>query len=364
MKIFFMQSNQKPQSKGLIRAFCFFIMACAPVFGAAAQDNPEGRIFYVHGIEFALIIGEQQETYEPGILNSSRLSLGNGDMLRTGPGSFAELQILPHGTGIKAAENTLIQFAWNDSKVPVITILYGRIRVVSGYSAPVPAVIVTAGNGISTVQNGDFSFDYVISPGGSLNNGEDVFKPKLQVYDFSGLSNIALVSTETGISSDNWPSIQINEYEAVSLEVNSSLALIERKPLDRGMVDYWNQYNFRGTPPLAMPDAALTFAEAAPVPAVTAAAVQESPERGRGMRPVPEYNFTESQRRLTRIKNALIISGLSMTVAGVSAQAIGYADLGQSDPALARFLANWGFIPIGIGISVLIASLFFNPAFP
>jgi hypothetical protein len=363
MKVFFMQSNQKPQIKGLICAFWFSIMTCVISIGAAAQDNLEGRIFYAHGTEFALVIAGRQETYGPGVLNSSQLSLGQGDMLRTGPGSFVELQILPHGTGIKVAENTLIQFGWNDSTVPVIAVLYGRIRVVSGYSAPIPAVTVTAGNGISIVQNGDFSFDYVISPVSSQNDGEEVLRPKLQVYDFSGLSHIALTSSGTGSFSDNWPSIPVNEGEAVSVEVNSSLAVIERKSLDRGIVDYWNQYNFRGTPPLAMPDTVLTFGEAA-TPAVTASTVQENSGQGRDPRPIPEYNFTESQKRLTQIKNALIIGGLSMTVAGVSAQAIGYAVFGQSDPVLARSQANLGFIPIGIGISALVASLFFNPAFP
>lgn len=356
-----MQSNQRPRIKGLINFFCLVILACIVTTGAAAQDNLEGRIFYVHGIEFILVIGGNQETYGPGVLNSSQISLGNGDMLQTGAESFVELQILPHGTGIKVAENTSIQFGWNDRGVPVITVLYGRIRVVSGYSAPVPAVIVTAGNGIAGVQNGDFCFDYVISPVDSRNSGE-VLRPKLQIYDFRGFSDVSLTSSGTGVLSDNWPSIPVNEFEVVAVEVNSSLAFVERRPLERGIVNYWNQNNFRGTPPLDMPDTVLTFGET--TPAVTAAAVEEDARQRRESPPVPEYNFTDSQRRLTQIKNALIISGLSLTVAGVSAQAIGYAVLGQSDPAAARFQANLGFIPVGIGISAIAASLFFNPAFP
>jgi hypothetical protein len=339
------------------------ILAGVIIAGAAAQENPEGRIFYAHGTEFTLIIGGQQETYGPGVLNFSEVSLGNEDIIRTGRDSFAEIQVLPDGTGIKVAENTSIRFSWNDDRVPVITILYGRIRVVTGFYARHPALIVQAGNGISGVQNGDFCFDYAISPPDPRNE-EEFLRPKLQLYDFRGSSNIALTGNN-GMESvpvvipENLPVIPVNEREWVSVEVNSSLAVIERRSMDMGMIGYWNQNNFRGTPPIAMPDTVLAFEET--VPAVSPPAVQETSRR-RSV--APPVDFTESQRRLTQIKNALIISGLSLTVAGIVSQATGYGVLNRDDPARARTYANFGFIPIGIGISALITSLFFNPAFP
>jgi hypothetical protein len=336
-------------------------MICVSITGAAAQENPEGRIFYVHGTEFTLIIGGQQEIYGPGVLNSTEMSLGNGDIIRTGPESFLEMQILPDGTGIKVAENTSIQLSWQEDRFPVITILYGRIRVVTGFQARNPALYIRGGNGTAGPRNGDFCFDYVISGEDSWGEAGEFLKPKLQIYGFRGFSEVALIGNarmdmSVAVLPYDWPVILVNEKESVSIEVNSFLALIERKPLDMGIAGYWSQYNFRGTPPIPMPDTALVFEETVQAVSVAQQPVSE---------PARKYDFTASQRRLTQIKNALIISGLTLMVAGVTAQAIiGYAVLRSNDPAGARTQANFGFIPIGIGISALITSLFFNPAFP
>jgi hypothetical protein len=353
---YFMQLK-KNRVKRFIGILWFLIMACVFITGAFAQENPTGRIFYVHGTEFTLITGGQQEIYGPGVLNSSEISLGNGDMIWTGPESFLELQLLPDGTGIKVAENTSIQLAWREDLLPVITILYGRIRVVTGFHVQNPALYVRAGNGVTGVRNGDFCFDYAISATDSQREEDEFLRPKLQIYDFRGFSELALTGDagmETSLISlpNNGSLIRVNERECVSVEVNASLALIERKPLDMAMVRYWNENDFRGTPPLAMPDTVLVFEKPA--------AVQTQPVPA----PEPKYDFTASQRRLTLIKNALIVSGLSLTTAGITAQAVGYAVLSPNDPGMARTQVNFGFIPIGIGISALIASLFFNPAFP
>ncbi|MDR0387584.1 MAG: FecR family protein [Treponema sp.] len=332
------------------------------VTGAVAQENPAGRIFYVDGSEFTLIIEGHQEIYGPGVLNVSEMSLGNGDMIRTGPNSFLELQLLPDGTGIKIAENTSVQLTWQEDGLPEIVVSYGRIRVVVGLQARDPALYVRAENGVIGVRKGDLCFDYVISEKDSPNDEEEFLKPKLHVYNFRGFSEMALSGgTGTGASlpvfQNDRPVIPVNERESVSLEVNASLALIERKPLDMGVAEYWSLHNFRGTPPLPLPDTSLVFDAAAPV--VTAA-----PQTQPAAAPEPKYDFTASQRRLTQIKNALIISGLTLTAAGITAQAIGYAVLSPNNPASARTQVNFGFIPIGIGISAVIASLFFNPAFP
>jgi hypothetical protein len=361
----FLEKRTCLRIKGGMRIPFFVIMISVVITLTAAQENLEGRIFYAHGTEFTLVLGGRQEIYGPGILNSSEVSLGNGDMLWTGPGNFVEFQILPHGTGIKVAENTSIQFSWDASLVPVITILYGRIRVVTGVYAPAPAVTIAAGNGIAGVQSGDFCFDFVILPVDSPND-QEILKPKLQVYDFRGESDIALTGNDwrgnvSTVLSDNLPVIQVNERELVSVEVNSALALIERKSFGRDIIEYWTQYNFRGNPPIALPNTTLTVEEPVTVVLVPN---NEPPPRRRRRNPRPEYTFTETQTYLTQIKNSLIIGGLSLVVTGIASQATSYAILNRSDPANARTQANIGFIPIGLGISAIITSLFFNPAFP
>jgi hypothetical protein len=334
----------------------FFFVACVLVTGAAAQ---EGQVFYAHGTEFTLIIAGQQEIYGPGILNTSPMSLGDGDIIRTGSESFLEFQFLPDGTGIKVAENTAIQLTWREDRLPVITISYGRIRVVTGSQARNPALYVQAGDGTIGVRNGDFCFDYVISVTDSLNEGGGFLRPKLYMYDFRGFSEVAVAgSAETGFSGrrNDWPAIPVNEGESVSLEVNASFALVERKPLDMAIVEYWNRNNFQGTPPMPLPDTTLDFGTTAQTVETVQPRVVSAPQ--------PIYDFTASQRRLTRVKNALIISGLTLTVTGIATQAVGNLVLSPSNPDLARTQINYGFIPIGIGISAIIASLFFNPAFP
>jgi hypothetical protein len=331
----------------------FFITAYILIPGAAAQENFEGRIFYAHGTEFILFREGMGEIYGPGALNSSEISLGNGDIIQTGPESFLEFQFLPDGTGIKVAENTYIQINWQVDGLPVITISYGSIRVVTGLQAPSPALYVQGGDGIAGVQNGDFCFDYMIASFDSQSDG--IIEPRFQMYGFRGLSEVAIANTagmESSSQSD-WPGILVNEGESVSLEVNASLAMVERKPLDREVIGYWERNNFRGTPPLPLPDTTLAAGTGA-----KASRAQQVPASE------PKYDFTASQRRLTLIKNILIISGLTLTVTGVAAQAIGYAVLNPTDPALAQKQVNFGFIPVGIGISAIIAALFFNPAFP
>jgi hypothetical protein len=340
--------------------FWFFISACVLTPGAAAQENLEGRIFYVHGTEFTLILGGQEGIYGPGVLNSSEISLGNEDIIQTGPKSFLEFQFLPDGTGIKVAENTFVQVTWREDRLPVITISYGRIRVVTGLEAPSPALYVQAGDGIVSVQKGDFCFDYLFTPEDSPNESGEFLKPKLQMHDFRGSSEAAIagdvrIRLSPSSSRGDWPAIPVKERESVSLEIDASLVLIERKSLDMGIVEYWKQNNFQGTPPKPLPDTTLAFGTDVQI-------TQEDPRTPGGATPKPQYDFTASQRRLTLIKNTLIISGLTLTITGIAAQAVGYAII--TDPVIARRQANFGFIPVGIGISAIIAALFFNPAFP
>jgi hypothetical protein len=348
-------------TKDSIRVLWFFFTACVLANGIAAQEGNgnreihEAKIYYVHGIEFALVRDGKQETYGPGVLNSAKASLWSGDIIRTGPDSFAELQLVPDGTGIKIAENTSVQLTWQNDGLPVINLSYGRIRIITGFQARKPALYIKTGNVSAGVRDGDFCFDYMVSGTNSREDPVAIIKPKLQIYSFRGFSEAAFTAAGTEgvavIFPNDWPSVPVNEKESVSLEVNASLAVIDRsKPMDMGITGYWTQYNFRGSPPLPLPDTALPI-ETSPESAALSAAAQK-------------YEFTASQRRLTRIKNALVVSGFTLTAVGVMTQSLGYAFMNPDDPSGARSQAAFGFIPIGIGISALISSLFFNPAFP
>jgi hypothetical protein len=65
-----------------------------------------------------------------------------------------------------------------------------------------------------------------------------------------------------------------------------------------------------------------------------------------------------------KLKNGLLIGGISLTTVGVLAQAFGYFFLNPDAPIAPRDLISLGYIPIGIGISSLLVSLFVNPTVP
>jgi hypothetical protein len=340
------------------------------ISGLNAQQNPGGRIFYAHGSEFALIFRGEEGSYEPAVLIDSNLVLENGDMVRTGPGSFLEFQVIPDGTAIKIAENSFVQYGFDQNRKPIITLHYGRVRIITGYQAGKPALAVRAGNGSMDVWDGDYCFDYAVSPLGMRTESDEVIRPMLQIFAFRGLTEITLSSGKVNGAafSNNWPLIPVNELEWVSVEANSSLALIERRSMDAEMLWYWTENNFRGTTFLPIPDTALPSLDSAPV--VTAASLPRDTQ-GRqpavGRQPVaavkpPPRSFLPGWQ--LKLKNGLLIGGISLTTVGLLAQTFGYFVLNPDDPAVPRVQVGLGYIPIGIGISSLLVSLFVNPTVP
>jgi hypothetical protein len=326
-----------------------------------AQQNPGGRIFYAHGNEFALILRDEEGVYEPAALIDSNLVLESGDLVRTGPGSFLEFQVIPDGTAIMIAEISFVQFGYDQNRKPIITLHYGRMRVITGYQAGKPALAVRAGSGSLDVWDGDYCFDYAVSPEGYRTETGEVIRPMLQVFAFRGLTEIALSSgaVNGAAPSNNWPLIPVNEMEWVSVEVNSSLAMIERRSMDVEMIRYWRENNFRGKTFLPIPSTDLSSLDSSPP--VTVASLPQGRQPVAAGKPPPRRFLPDWQLKL---KNGLLIGGISLTTVGVLAQTFGYFFLNPDDSAVPRDQIRLGYIPIGIGLSSLLVSLFVNPTIP
>jgi hypothetical protein len=269
-------------------------------------------------------------------------------MIQTGAGSFVELQLIPGGTVVKAAENTSLVFngPGRDGASVSFDLLYGRIRVIRG--AREGDLVVQSGNGAVHIQGGDIGMDYILRPGLSL-TGNGIGRPLLRIYGFGGTAELVpLMSGERGEglspAGGERARIRIGEGETLAQEVLSGdLSFTERRPLNRDMVDYWVRNDFRGTAPLDMPETAPVFFSAPP----------SLPEDQILYAP-PDYT---PFARTNRVKNGGIAAALLFTAVGVGLQGYGHFRVGSLNDAHAKSLINAGFVPLGFGFFTLLMTL-------
>jgi hypothetical protein len=131
-----------------------------------------------------------------------------------------------------------------------------------------------------------------------------------------------------------------------ALEVNNSLAYIERRPLDPDITGYWERHKpSEFSPPLPEPSAA---------PAAAEAPGEYAPSG------LPDYQVFF---RTNRVKNVFIISGLSLFVVGAGMESLAW-HLKLGDPAVNDMLMYTGYGFFGLGLFSLGAALFLNPSLP
>jgi hypothetical protein len=319
-------------------------------FEAVAQEAVRGRIFHVQGNEVAITGREGFGQVQVDSLTDQMVFLNEGDMLQTGPGSFAELQFVPGGTVIKLAENTSLVFMNGDDPV-FLSLLYGRIRLVTGSEER--SFSIGTGDAVVELTRGDMGIDYIVRPDQFSPDSGGAARPRLQVYDFRGNAGIALLPNgstlyQEGIFSVPAVPIPVNAREMVSLEIHSVLHFIERKPIHSDIVDYWTLHYFQGSPPLKMPDTTLPrFDVREPVATPVQSASQTG---GRNLRML--------------LKNDAIIFGLALTGIGAGMQGYGLSSLYAGDYHTAKQMNTWGFLPLGMGLAFLVSAIFLNPVLP
>jgi hypothetical protein len=197
--------------------------------------------------------------------------------------------------------------------------------------------------------------DYIVRPYQFSPDPGGAVRPRLQVYDFRGDAGISLLPNgRRTLYPEGEPAlpaapIPVNAGEMVSLEVFSALHFIERKPIPRDIGDYWNLHDFRGSPPLKMPDAMLPRVDLVREPEAL---------------PVQPASGTGGKNLRMLLKNDAIIFGLGLIGIGTAMQGYGVSSLYAGDYNMAKQMNTWGLLPLGMGLAFLVSAVFINPVLP
>ncbi|MDR1411354.1 MAG: FecR family protein [Spirochaetaceae bacterium] len=348
-------------------------------FCLRAQEAAVLRLYYVEGDEITLTIAGQGQVYSEYDFPGAGLS--PGDVVMTGRESSAELQLLPGGWAtadeyteqegapsplVKLAEGSTLRFYSYAGGEATLELLYGQMRVVSAALSDFGGgnLKVKAGNAVMDVSGGDFNLDYMIHPGESLIEKGRNGSMRLQVYSFRGSTDILLSGT------NGTTTFTVSEYERVAIEAGSTRSVIERKPLDPSILYFWESMPFAGESPEAAPGTALPSQGSRLVmnengeeryiifPVIdsesAALAVERRQAAGGEAPPLPG-----ARKRLV-LKNAFLIAGTVLSGIGLGANLYGTYSSGPS----AEMAANYGYIPLGIGVVSLIVACIINPRIP
>jgi hypothetical protein len=215
------------------------------------------------------------------------------------------------------------------------------------------------------VSGGDFNVDYMIHPGESLLERGRNGSLRLQVYSFRGATDIVLSG------SNSTTSFAVNEYERVAIEAGSTRSVIERKPLDPAILAFWEGMSFTGEPPGIAPDTTLPgrgsrfvtnengeehYVVFPVIDSESAALAGNRPGAGEETPLLPSGN----QRKKLVLKNAFLITGTVLSGIGLGANLYGL--YGSGPPA--EIAANYGYIPLGLGVVSRIVACIINPKIP
>jgi hypothetical protein len=225
-------------------------------------------------------------------------------------------------------------------------------------------------NTAAMVREGDIGLDYILQP------SQSAARPKVQVYGFAGTAEVTLTPTGGSGGAAAIPGITVKENEAVSLEAQSPLSVIERKPLGTDIVRDWDRHAIQSSevaqgdediqrdeqyeePPL------LAGEEKLPVESDTPK--QEKYDEYTPVGSGPQFRFTQTTpapNRKLLAKNITLASGSFLFLAGAVIQGMGYFSLRDGDTSAADKFMTMGYIPLGLGLGAIIASIFINPAQP
>jgi len=320
---------------------------------------------FTNGGEYTLTSGAYRSVHNEGGLNAGALNLlHRNDIIQTGQGCFMELYLEPGGTRIYIVENTALAYKGPGKETLSVSfeLVYGRIRISSIGFQPQGdwnAVFITTGEVETVFRRGDAGIDYIVNSDiAQLSEA----KPLLTIYNFSGKQELWprswLANTPNGTKSST-SGFVVNEYEAMIMETANSLAYIERKPLDNGIIHYWNRNNISGSAPFLTPRSAAlsadTQSDEREIPPVT-----YTPQ---GPPVIIEYIFPDNpfDKRLFRVKNFLLSTGMIFTLGGVGMQIMGSHGLPSLDDSANKVLFNFGYVPFVIGLIFNGAALVINP---
>lgn len=330
-------------------AALLFILAC--VLPAAAQEKPRGALVYAEGREFSLVRAGAVTRFVPGEGAYEGYAVQEGDLLQTGASTFVEVQLLPKGTMLKIAENTSFVFQKiGDAKSETnLNLLYGRVRTKVAKLSGAESFLVRSRSTVAGVRGTDFGFDSIMAPSSAASTSSAT----VRVYAFSGEVGVSPAVSDSAPAA---PVVLVKAGELLSVDLSSSLPVLERRLLDEEITAYWRVNDFKGKPEVAAPEGAI-FAAAGekPAPAVSGEVrkpVSETPIQYK----VPDY---EPYRRALAKKDNAILSAFAAGIAAVILQSVGAAIIasgGDSDVGTPILLS--GTVFVGASLLTLGSSFF------
>lgn len=336
---------------------CIILLSAVPSF----LNAQEIQITYSSGGEFSVSTGGYRVFYQGGSPDIGALVLKKDDVIQTGAESFVELRVEPSGTRIKIAENTSLACNGNGAETLSVSfsLLYGRMRIATESIWPHGegnAVYINAGQVETIIRHGDVGIDFIVDTNlAQLTRGE----PILSVYNFYGNSEIMPVSWRSSANQGHESGFKVFEYEALSVEVANSMSYIMRTQLDDGIINYWNTNNFSDNPLFIKLRSA-----AYPSNNDQAPVIERIEYVNADYQPIIiEQIFPDNpfHKKLFRIKNFLISSGMIFTTGGIGMQIAGSHGIPNLDRKANKMIFNFGYVPLVIGLIFSGAALVINP---
>jgi hypothetical protein len=163
------------------------LIAFLALAGAHAQTSQQkgiGVIIYADGNEISVSRSSALKSYAVGTGGAIGVQLEAGDLVQTGPGTTAEIQLLPSQTVIKLGENTSFRLTGlNTAGGTTIDLIYGRLRAKVDTALGGNGFAVRGKTAVAAVRGTDFGYDVVAVPG----IGQE---PGSQVYCFDGMVDV------------------------------------------------------------------------------------------------------------------------------------------------------------------------------
>jgi len=370
-----------------ITVFMTVLLFCGFVFCTVSELYAQtgARIYYVEGEDFELTLRSERAIIQAEAVNSGGIGLERSGIVHTGPGTFLEIQLIPSATVVMLSENSSFVYNGFDEagRFEDLGLLYGRMRVVTGSGAG--SLVVRSGVVSARVGKGDFGFDYLLEPG-DLNSAP---RPLFNLHVLKGGAEVFPYGIGGGSSvfgAGN--SLDVYEGEGLFLDISSFHTFAEKKSLDYGLLSFWNEHNFAGSPPLAMPDTLIVLGEppsepdaaSSPVISTTVIPSPDSPDVVvTPAEPLPAESATVSTATpieytppepiktpatfSNRGKNITLALGLFLTASSVGLQVVSNPQFDLfSNKDLAKNLNNASYVSLGAGLITTLVAILYNPS--
>jgi hypothetical protein len=297
-----------------------------------AQSEKKVVIVSAHGGPFVLVRDNGvRQSYNPvDVTTGNGITLKNLDMIQTTPGVFVEVRVLPGTMTVYIAESSSVVFEdiGGYSSTQVISLLYGRIRVDQQDEAE--TTIVKSGVSITEIQKGSINIDYIV------NSSEAGYRSQPLLY-VSAMSGSAVLVPST--LSPTPGRIKINRNETLSFDALENKT--EKTTINKEIPIYWADNTTESNMGLAGTD--------------TTSLTPENMFDGSGILTLPPPQTADAES-VARLKTGGIITGLVFMLAGVVLQTTIHYMYDSIEKETADIAYYSGFLPIGMGAFILIAS--------